>query len=366
MQNNFLTLAVAGSRKTQSIVEDCKVAGPDQKILVLTYTKANQDELRSRIQTQVGISTQVEVKGWFSFLIADFVRPFLPFLYPGKHLEGFDFTSEPQMMVPVKAYRRYFTSTGSVRRPHLSHLAWLLDGPSGHAAISRLELMFDVVYIDEVQDLCGYDLEVLNLLLESSLEVRLVGDVRQAILLTNERESKHSKYKFIEILSWFREQEKRGRIKIEQRAQSWRCRPELCELADQLFAPKWGFESTESLNHSSTDHDGIFLVSKADVEVYLEIFQPLFLRNTAATAKNEPFDFLNIGVSKGMTRRRVLIWPTAGMEKFLVDGTMLESLAASKLYVAVTRAEQSVAFVTDKECQPQYKRWIAPVPEQVL
>jgi DNA helicase-2/ATP-dependent DNA helicase PcrA len=42
--SNRLTLAVAGSRKTQGLVDSCKAADPSERILVLTYTSYNQRE----------------------------------------------------------------------------------------------------------------------------------------------------------------------------------------------------------------------------------------------------------------------------------------------------------------------------------
>ena len=41
---NFLTLGVAGSRKTQGIVEQCSSLPVDRRALVVTYTQANQME----------------------------------------------------------------------------------------------------------------------------------------------------------------------------------------------------------------------------------------------------------------------------------------------------------------------------------
>jgi DNA helicase II / ATP-dependent DNA helicase PcrA len=39
---NRLTLAVAGGRKTSSIIDACCQAGTEDRILVLTFTQANQ------------------------------------------------------------------------------------------------------------------------------------------------------------------------------------------------------------------------------------------------------------------------------------------------------------------------------------
>lgn len=54
---------------------------------------------------------------------------------------------------------------------------------------------------------------------------------------------------------------------------------------------------------------------------------------------------MNIGVAKGSTFDRVLIFPTHPMLKYLDGGDPSELKAPERLYVAATRARHSVAFV---------------------
>jgi DNA helicase-2/ATP-dependent DNA helicase PcrA len=71
------------------------------------------------------------------------------------------------------------------------------------------------------------------------------------------------------------------------------------------------------------------------------------LRWNLKQAVNENFQFCNFGASKGQTYERVLIYPTPKMLNWLKNGENLEGEAKAKLYVAITRAKYSVAFVTD-------------------
>jgi DNA helicase-2/ATP-dependent DNA helicase PcrA len=48
-----------------------------------------------------------------------------------------------------------------------------------------------------------------------------------------------------------------------------------------------------------------------------------------------------------MDVERVLIWPTAPVVSFLREGKALKTTPCSSLYVAVTRARASVAFVVE-------------------
>lgn len=70
-----------------------------------------------------------------------------------------------------------------------------------------------------------------------------------------------------------------------------------------------------------------------------------------------PLDFLNFKLSKGSTFTRVLIAPTGPITKFIQTGTAMEPMAASTFYVAVTRAQQSVAVVLDKPGKSSLPYW---------
>ncbi|MCF2571114.1 UvrD-helicase domain-containing protein [Brevibacterium sp. UCMA 11754] len=361
MANNHLTLAAAGSGKTQSIVNASVRADPDEQILILTYTAANQEELRERLARIAGKHHNIEVRGWFSFLINDIVRPYLPFAFSHSRVCGFDFKSAPQQGVSNYSWDRYFNKRDEVRKVHLSQLAHHVNKSASGRPLMRLERVYDRIFIDEVQDLCGWDLEILRLLMGTSLPLDMVGDVRQAILLTNPRETKNKKYQYLNIWDWFRGEEAATRLAIVQMSESYRCRPEIVEMADSLFSPELGFSPTTSRNTTVTGHDGIFLVKSNDVGHYVETFRPLVLRRTANSGKAfERLKPINIGVSKGLGREHVLIIPTNEVKKLLQCGTPLEQQRAAYLYVALTRARQSVAFILDEPANSPYPYWQRP------
>lgn len=72
---NHLTLAVAGGRKTQGLVDYCREA-TGRKIAVLTFTQTNQQEIRSRLASQAGDCNTLE-DGLVHFFAAPF-RPAIP------------------------------------------------------------------------------------------------------------------------------------------------------------------------------------------------------------------------------------------------------------------------------------------------
>ena len=194
---NYLTLAVAGSRKTQGIVEHCASLPHDRRALVVTYTQNNQAELLDRLSTYAGDHSGVKVMGWFTFLLRDFVRPFIPFKFPDKRVKGFNFEGRPYRM--AKADKRFMDSNDAVYACELGRLAHELVEESKGALIHRLECIYDEILIDEVQDLSSHDWEIIDVLLNSSLHIRMVGDIRQSVLATNPRSIKNKKYNWESI-----------------------------------------------------------------------------------------------------------------------------------------------------------------------
>lgn len=110
----------------------------------------------------------------------------------------------------------------------------------------------------------------------------------------------------------------------------------------------------------------MFLIRTEHVDAYVQRFAPQPLRWDARAAKSHGhLEFLTFGTSKGLTRQRVLIFPTEKMRQLLQKGEPLGDLAAAKLYVGVTRAEQSVAFVLDKPGACVHPYWALPGVPQV-
>ena len=146
-----------------------------------------------------------------------------------------------------------------------------------------LECLYDEILIDEVQDLSGYDWDILRELLRSRIDIRMVGDVRQAVLSTNPRGQKTSNTG-TRMREWFRKQEAEGYLSISFARKTYRCRTEIAGFSDSIFHSAWGFPETESENNHVTGHDGVFLVH-SHVSQYVDRFRPQCLRYSATSAK---------------------------------------------------------------------------------
>lgn len=342
---NSLILAVAGGRKTQGLIEHCKALPVERKVAVITFTQTNQQEIRHRLSAQVGDRHNLEVMGWYTFLLRHFAQPFLPFKFPKERVGGFDFDGFPHRMAKGKA--RFMSSGNQVYASELGRLAFELMQAT-QALLHRLECLYDEILIDEVQDLSGYDWEIIRALLESKIDVRMVGDVRQAVLSTNPRGQKNKKYGYASSLEWFRKQEADGLLNINYVTTTYRCRPEIATFSDTIFNTSLGFPETTSNNHDLLGHDGVFLVHSKHVDNYIEHFQPQCLRYSASSARKYNFPFMNFKASKGATFERVLIFPTKKIEDFIKKNKELESSSAASFYVALTRAKQSLAIIIDQ------------------
>lgn len=130
---------------------------------------------------------------------------------------------------------------------------------------------------------------------------------------------------------------------------SKRCTQAICDFADKLYP---GLPKTKSLNNKVTGHDGVFAVPRSRAARYIDVFHPQPLRYDRRS-KDIPGRPINFGSSKGMTFDRTLIYPHEKLKKFLLTGVLEHAgRAIAKIYVAVTRARQSTAFVIPDGASP--------------
>lgn len=338
--NNRAVIAAAGSRKTQLVI-DSALSNSAERVLVTTYTNENLLQLRSRMAAVRGsIPSNITLTGWFTLLLNECARPYQSSVLGEVGLiRGLDFVGQRPIYVGQNTPRRYYLdSRRDAYRDELSALAVKANEASGGAVVRRLSEMFDHIYIDEVQDMAGYDLDLLDLLMKSPIAVTMVGDPRQATFSTNNNQ-KNKKHKGGGIAGWLN---KRANLcEIEPRAVSYRCNQEICDFADGLYPE---MPATTSMNGETTGHDGVLAIKPSDVAEYVAEHDPVVLRYDKRT-DTAGLSAINIGVSKGSTYDRVLIFPTGPMKKYFKTREPADAGAREKLYVAVTRARYSVAFV---------------------
>jgi DNA helicase II / ATP-dependent DNA helicase PcrA len=339
-KKNVAILAAAGSRKTEHIVE-AALAVTDGHVLITTYTNENQRHIIRRIEQKAGIvPSHITVMGWFSFLIAQCAKPYqMALTNEALLIKGLNFEGRRRRGTMKSDLRYFLDDAGNMYRDGVSDFVVSLDQKTQGAVIDRLEKVFQHIFIDEVQDLVGYDLDLLDLLLRSTIRVTLVGDPRQHTLATN-LGPRNKKYQGIGLVDWFAERP--DICALTTRECSYRCNQLICDFADAIYPT---MPRTKAVDVPSTGHDGIFLVSPDEVASYVEKYHPVTALRHDKNADTMSVRAMNIGVAKGRTFDRVVIFPTKPILKYIEDRDETKLKAPEKLYVAVTRARFSVAFV---------------------
>lgn len=342
---NKVLIAAAGSGKTRYIIDEALDKPTNEKVLLVTYTIENTEELRSRIVSRVGIVPEnITIQTWFSFLLRQGVRPYQNHLYDSKRIKNVCFVNKESAPRTNQndIERHYLSKDKHIYTDKMSKFVCKCNEKSEGLVIQRLENIYTHIFIDEVQDLAGYDLVLLELLFESLLNVTLVGDLRQVTYLTH-NPRKYSQYRGMDIINFFQVLEGKDICSIEYRTECHRCNQDICDLADSLYP---NMPPTTSTNEIKTGHDGIFIVSTEDVDAYMQAYAPKVLRNDKRT-NTQGFPASNFGMCKGQTHDRVLIFPTNPIRKFLMTNKIDQLGSKAKPYVAITRARYSVAFVYD-------------------
>lgn len=346
MPSGEIIIAAAGGGKTTKIIERALAAG--ERCALVTYTNNNTDEISRKLYERApSIPPGISVVPWYTFLLRDCVRPYMNAILT-KPVTGFHFTNAKSAVGIARAKGDIFfcDKRGHVYSDKVSQLACECDDAMNGAVMTRLSERFGRIYIDEVQDLAGWDLELVEKILRAGINVTLIGDHRQATFRTNPS-PKNSKFQGYNIIGKFKAWDKKKLATLKFDTQTHRCNQAIADFADWFF-PK--DEATVSSNKVMTGHDGVFLVGSKEVEAYRAKFQPQVLRYDRRTKECDAMNPMNFGESKGLTFDRVLIFTHKAGRDWLSTGDYSKvDKVASKLYVAATRARYSVAFVCDKD-----------------
>lgn len=338
-----VTICAAGGGKTTRIVGEAAAGG--RRALLVTYTRNNETQLyRHFYKLAPSLPPHVEVMTWFTFLLRELARPYQRSLH-NRRIDAIHWVEAQSARYAAAANidAHYFAGSTRIYSDKIAKFVCAIDQTTGGAVVARLKQRFDHIYVDEIQDMAGYDLDILELILKAGITVSLVGDHRQATFRTNQA-ARNKQYGGRDIIKKFEEWKKAGLIALHYEQHTHRCHQDIADLGDSFFPNE---PVTKSLNTTVTEHDGIFIVPSGKVAQYVEQFRPQVLRLDKRTPCNG-LAALNFGESKGMTFTRVLIFPHGGGKKWLKTGVISHVEGSiEKMYVGATRARQSVAFVYD-------------------
>ena len=346
--NNTIRLSAAGAGKTWGICHDALTIVSDplssKRVLITTYTNKGVESIRKEIRKQnMGVlHDRIIVKSWFQFLLSELLRPYQTFIAEINEITSFDFShTYGYINRSPRGVKNRYIKGGYVLSNFASELAIVINEKSNGLVIDRLEKIYSHIFIDEIQDLAGDDLSIVDLLFESQIETICVGDNKQATYKTHNTQ-KNKKQSGANIWDHFSGYEETGMVSVEKNLVSRRFNKNICDFANLVF-PNQNNITTSMIER--TLHDGVFLVQEADVQIYYDLFQPTVLKYDAKTQTGN-LRSLNFGQCKGCTFDRVLIYPNNPLTEFVINCSPLKT--AYKYYVAVTRARFSVAIVLKK------------------
>jgi DNA helicase-2/ATP-dependent DNA helicase PcrA len=373
MKYNKLLIAGAGSGKTTYLINEA-IKFKGEKVLITTYTEANEQEITKKfIKKFKGVPSHIKIQTWFSFLIQHGVKPYqgtFNALLFEEEIKGMLLCNENEGKYPVKLPNgitiytpkkeennfkaHYFTSSNKLYSDRLPKFVAKSNEASKGEVISRISRIYKHIFVDEVQDLAGYDLEIVKLLFQTSSNILLVGDPRQVTYLTH-HENKYGKYKDGKVKEFIiAECKKKIAYEIDEKSlgNSHRNNKMICDYSSRLYNPKEIIpiepcDCIECRNYK-IEAEGIYLVRESDVNDYLSHYNPVQLRWNNLQEVDTSHNYYNFGESKGKTFDRVLIYPTEKMENWIYDNkTDLPFSTRAKFYVAITRAKYSVAIISN-------------------
>lgn len=376
MTNSKLYLAAAGSGKTTFILKQVfhtieQGIMKDKYLIIVTYTTRNQENIKECVIKKYGyIPKSIVVVGWYKFLLDYFIRPFkgsvISLLYDrhiGIHYvegqSGIIKTKNNKFFTKNKNEEKFLDKKNNIYSDKLCEFAYKCYEVNHDLLLERLFNIIDTLFIDEAQDLSGWDFDIINIILKSKFPIKciLCADPRQRTYETSAA-IKNKKYS--------------GKIKlyIDEKVNinceiyinidtttlnfSHRCVQSICDFAFKISNEypkanscqcKQCCEERDKYPHKK----GMFLLKNKDVPAYIKTYNPISLIwNKRFTVKTKIV--YNYGESKGLEADSTLIYPTKNIIKFLCTGnSQFKPTTKNKLYVAVTRAKFAAAIVVDDE-----------------
>lgn len=370
--NNRAIFAAAGNGKTYSLCSEAKTAVEKEKkyVLLISYTNEGIRSLENeyRKQNDGVLNNKVIFKSWYSFLLSEFIKPYqcllklknkrynqeLPFIFPENFISSISFyNADPPPKWYKQTHIQYFVNPrGDITPDRVSHLACLCNEHSNGKALARMEEIYSHIFIDELQDYAGWDLEIIRLLFKSQMQITCVGDYKQSTYRTN-NSPKNSQYRDEKIRNFFTKLEKSGLCTVSYANTTRRFNSKICDFVntihcdiDSIIEPDTTAEQDDLM-----DNIGVYIMDVKYLSQYCDFYHPTILRYDKKTkiGFSHQCDVFNYGSSKGATYERVVIIPVSTTLPFIEKQAKISSnQTKAKFYVACTRAKHSVVFAVDK------------------
>jgi len=329
--------AVAGSGKTTFIINSLSL---DKRALILTYTENNFHHLRNKIIEKFGYMPEnITVQTYFTFLYSFCYKPFLHYKYRSK---GINWEVPPSFTLKLRRTDGRFYLDGSSRL-YSNRIAKLVEMENVIGYVrDRLCKYYDQYFVDEVQDFGGHDFNLLKEICKAELDVCLVGDFYQHTFDTS-RDGNTNRNLYEDFERYKQHFQDVGVTPdTSTLSHSWRCTPDVCQFISEMLG----------INIESHKGETSEVVQITDDALIEEKFRcdatiKLFFKNHS---KYSCFS-QNWGKSKGLDHYYdvcIALYPAAIKAYQNGNFSSLPASSRNKLYVACTRANNSIYFVEEK------------------
>lgn len=375
--NNKVVFAAAGNGKTYSICKQAKDIVENQNgcVLLISYTNEGIRSLEQEYRKQNDgiLHEKVIIKSWYSFVLSEFIKPYQcllnlkekvykkerDFEVPENYVSSIAFYSDdPPRWFGQRHIQYYINSAGDVYPDRTSELACLCNLHSKGKAISRIENIYTSIFIDELQDYAGWDLELIKLLFESKVSITCVEDYKQATYRTN-NSLKYKAYRDEKIRNFFYSLEQQGDCTVTYDNTTRRFNQEICNYINTIYNDVESAveENAERDSDDETENIGVYIIDSKNLIEYCNYYNPIILRYNKTSNIEFKHDcaLLNYGAAKGATYDRTVIIPVKTVLPFITKQAPITSnQTRSKFYVACTRAKHSLVFAVDKFKENQF------------
>jgi len=219
-------LAVAGSGKTTHIVNTLNTMSPGTRSLLITYTKNNLSNLRTKILRRFGYFPEnISLYEYFTFLYS---FCFKPFLLRNTSAKGINWEVPPSWTLRKKRTCKEYYFDNHNRIAKLLQVEDVLE-----LVNQRVEKYYDNLFIDEIQDFGGHDFNLLRSITQSKVNVLFVGDFYQHTFDTS-RDGNVNMNLYDDLVTYKRYLDKMGLVvDSDTLKKSHRCSPTVCRFISE-------------------------------------------------------------------------------------------------------------------------------------
>lgn len=358
MANSIIYLAKAGAGKTYFITHRLDKL-INKRILYLTFTNDNARNLKEQLLDQNSIAGKsncdfFEVETFDIFLWKEFIKPFEQSIILEKGLaplKGIDYKTEPSMYTR-KNQKSFWQNEKTDQLYSKQRISAIMETSCFEKGMRRLHKYFDFIVIDEFQDICKPELNLLIKMTKCNFNLVLVGDLYQSyVVTTNRRRLPYAKKDYVSIGEEEFLRKKAGFLKryvtvdVKTLETSYRVTPDVCSW----IRNKLGISiESQSLNSGKVE-----ITPAEDVEQRLKQCDKILVWDIVAENKVKKVisalnddKLITWGKSKGLTYKNVCIILTKSTVEFIQGKKKVTDLKSiNKFYVALTRSLGDVYLI---------------------